>query len=362
VGSSRPLLPYRDFFVEYPPGFFVAVLPPALLARTVDGYTWLFELWMGMLLVAAVAVCRRIAMYLGGVPTTVDLALWTGLAALALGKVTLQRYDALVSLLLCIMCWATLARRPTMLGLAAGLAVGVKLIPVFAAVICGMYLWRLERRRELVRAVIVAGVVGAALCAPFVDGGATGLRDVVGYGLDRPLEYESMGAAVLGLVSIVDPESAWVTYSFGSTNVVGRYAAVALALSSGAGLIAVLLVYGATWRALRPDRQAVRPRVLIAAMLTVTAVVIGFAKVGSIQYLVWLIPLGLIGALHRHDRRALTVLITVLLLAQLGYPIGAVAAESLTAWVSACLLGRQLLLLVWAGREFGGETAPLPAL
>ena len=31
VVPSRPLVPYRDFLVEYPPGFFIAALPPALL-------------------------------------------------------------------------------------------------------------------------------------------------------------------------------------------------------------------------------------------------------------------------------------------------------------------------------------------
>jgi hypothetical protein len=361
VGPSRPLLPYRDFFVEYPPGFLLAVLPPALLARNVAAYTALFHLWMAVLLTLAVMVCGQIAKHLGGVPAIGDIALWTGVAALAVGKVSLQRYDALVALLLCIMCWATLARRPTVLGIAAGLAVGVKLVPVFAAVVCGIYLHRLRRGRELVAAVVAAALVGAALCAPFIRGGSGGLADVVRYGLDRPLEFESLGAALLGLGNIVEPGSAWVTYGFGSTNVVGRYAAAALVLSSGAGLIAVLAIYGATWRALGPDRQTAPPRVLIAAIGAVLAAVIGFAKVGSIQYLVWLIPLGLVGALHRHDRWTLTVFVMALLLAQIGYPLASVAAESLAPWASACLLGRQVLLLVWAGREFRRETgAPAP--
>ena len=127
IGRRQPLLPYRDFQVEYPPGFFLAVLPPALLTRSERSYTILFQAWMAMLLTLAALVCRRIAVYLGRAPTLVDIVLWTTVAGLAVGKVTVQRYDALVALLLCIMCWATLARRPVAIGLAAGIAVGVKL-------------------------------------------------------------------------------------------------------------------------------------------------------------------------------------------------------------------------------------------
>src|ERR1700730_1465721 len=46
VVPSRPLAPYRDFLVEYPPGFFLAALPPALLTADEGVFKVLFELWM----------------------------------------------------------------------------------------------------------------------------------------------------------------------------------------------------------------------------------------------------------------------------------------------------------------------------
>ena len=45
--------------------------------------------------------------------------------------------------------------------------------------------------RELTIAVVVAGLVGAVMCAPVVVGGGTGLLDVLLFGLERPLEYKA---------------------------------------------------------------------------------------------------------------------------------------------------------------------------
>src|SRR5262245_9546357 len=58
---ERPLVPYRDFFVEYPPGFFLAVMPPALLAPDLATYKWMHQLWMGALLTVAVSACAAAA-------------------------------------------------------------------------------------------------------------------------------------------------------------------------------------------------------------------------------------------------------------------------------------------------------------
>ena len=56
VVPSRPLVPYRDFLVEYPPGFFLFAIPPALIARGLDSYYYVFSSFMALLLTAALAL------------------------------------------------------------------------------------------------------------------------------------------------------------------------------------------------------------------------------------------------------------------------------------------------------------------
>ena len=354
VVPGRPLTPYRDFLVEYPPGFFLAALPPALLTTDEGVYKFLFEAWMAAFLFASLLCCVRIAPHLGAPLPASGLIMWGTIAALALGRVTLQRCDALAAVLICLMCWAALARRPVVLGLAAAAATAVKLVPLLVAVPCGMHLLRDGRAREAIKAAAVATLTAAAICVPVVIvSGPHGLLQLLQYHLDRPLEFESSAAAVVALWHAVDPRSAAVVFSYGSANVVGRFAGVALATSIGALVAALALVSLGAWRALRSDRlPPERARVLIVSTTTVLAVIIALGKVGSLQYLVWVLPLGVLSALAAGDRVALLLLLATLAAAQVVFPLSSAAAESMRSWPYAIVLARNLLLLVWAGRTF----------
>jgi hypothetical protein len=78
-------------------------------------------------------------------------------------------------------------------------------------------------------------------------------------------------------------------------------------------------------------------------------------KVGTLQYLVWLLPLGLLAALACDDRVALVLLLATLTAAQLVFPLSSAAAESMRSWPYAIVLTRNLLLLAWAARAFTRE-------
>src|SRR5437660_7842484 len=105
VHPNRRLTPYRDFEVEYPPGFFVAALPVGLLARNATEYKIGFGVWMSALLVLATWLCVLTSRYIAGSIPSIDISVGMCAAAFALGGVTIERYDALVSMLLCLMCW-----------------------------------------------------------------------------------------------------------------------------------------------------------------------------------------------------------------------------------------------------------------
>ena len=85
--------------------------------------------------------------------------------------------------------------------------------------------------------------------------------------------------------------------------------------------------------------------------------VIVFAKVSSIQYLVWLIPLGLLPSLVHGRSATMMLFIGALMLAQIGYPVASVAAESLEPWLYVILLGRQVLLFAWVVYVFHQESS-----
>ncbi len=61
VVPQRPLVPWRDFAVEYPPGVMIALLPPALVTDDEETYVRLFALEMEAALTLAVWFCMRTA-------------------------------------------------------------------------------------------------------------------------------------------------------------------------------------------------------------------------------------------------------------------------------------------------------------
>jgi hypothetical protein len=363
VSPSRRLTPYRDFLMEYPPGVFLAALPPALMTRDERRYTVLFEASMAALIVAAFWLCVPIARLLG-TPVTARFAVLASISALALGKVPFQRYDPLVALLVVIMCWATLERRPVVLGLSVAMGIVVKVVPIFAAVICGMYLLRGRHRRQL----IVAAIVAAAALAIVVIGcdeyiGLSHLAEMLRYHLNRPAEFESTAAALLGLWTGVEPRSAAISYAYGSINVVGTYDGIALAATNIVAAAGSLFVCLEAWRALGLDRRpADRARTLVVATTTGLAVIIGFGKVASAQYLVWLLPLGLLVTHAGDDDLALWLLLGTLTLSQIVFPLIPFVAAGMTLrpWAFGAVLARNLMLILWAATMFRSAISRAP--
>jgi hypothetical protein len=349
VTPARPLVPYRDFLVEYPPGFFLVALPPLLLSRNGHSYAIAFGVFMAALLLGAVIICTRIAPHAGVRLSPATLALWVLVSAIGLGTVVTQRYDAAVAILLCAMCWATLARRPAVLGIAAGAALAIKIVPALAAFVCGAHLLRERRIREMRIAAPLAVLTAAAICAPAIVAAPSGLLDFVRYHRERPLEVGSTAAALLGLWHAIDPASVAVTRSYGSSNVVGRFAGAALTASAVAGVAGLVWVCVAAWRSLDASRSAPsRARALLCWTITLLAVVISTSKVASPQYLVWLLPLGMLATLIDRRWSSMALLLTTLVLAQIVYAVVLSDVEALRPWAVALVLTRNVGLVTWA--------------
>ena len=349
VTPARSLVPYRDFLVEYPPGFFLVALPPALVSSDAHTYAIAFGALMAALLFGAVIICTHIAPHAGVRLAPPALALWVLAAALALGTVVTQRYDAAVAILLCAMCWATLARRPAVLGIAAGAALAIKIVPAVAALICGAHLLRERRIGDLKIAAAIAVLTATAICAPAIVAAPSGLLDFVRYHRDRPLEVGSTAATLVGLWHAIDPASIAATRSYGSSNVVGRSAGAALAASAIAGAAGLAWIYVAAWRGLDVSRTpSGRARVLLSSIIALLAVVIVTSKVASPQYLVWVLPLGVLAT--RIDGRwsSMALLLTTLVLAQIVYAVVLSDVEALRPWALAVVLARNIGLVLWA--------------
>jgi hypothetical protein len=289
----------------------------------------------------------------------VPALVFTALAPLALGSVVLSRFD-LWPAALTVGALAVLVSRRERLGLGVlAVAVAAKLWPGLLLPPALVFVWRRRGRRE---ALVCAGIFLAVLTAlfvPFLALAPDGVWSSLTRQAERPLQIESLGAALLIAAHHLFGAGVTVSSSSGSQNLSGDTAdAVAVAQT----VVQILLVVGVwVWFARGP---AERER-LVQAAAALVAIFVAFGKVLSPQFLIWLIPLVPL-VRGRRGLAAAGMLAVALVLTQIEFPFRywrLVALEELPSWI---LLIRGVVLVALAGvlvlplRRPRGEAARSP--
>jgi hypothetical protein len=333
-------VPYRDFAVEYPPGALPVFALPALRGAHGDVFRRRFELLMAFL-GEMMVICVAVALVALGAGRRWLLAAlgFVALAAVALGPVVLTRFDLWPAVLTAAALAALLSGRLRLGHVALGAAVAAKLYPAVLVPITIAYVWKREGRRE---AVVCGGLllaVLAVLFVPFIVLAPHGVWESFWNQGSRPLQIESLGAALLLAGHHVFGYSLTMDSSHGSQNLAGAGPdafAVALSVLQLAALIATWILFA--------RGPATRERMLLACAAALVAFV-ALGKVLSPQFLIWLIPVVPLV----YGRRGLTasvLLAAALLVTQLWFPYRywdlALHFGALESWL---VLARDLLLV-----------------
>ncbi|HUA50175.1 MAG TPA: hypothetical protein VMA77_33390 [Solirubrobacteraceae bacterium] len=358
---GRGLFPYRDFSVEYPPLALPIFLLPRLLAgQSFSGYMEVFELMMaacGMIaagLSALVLAAQRVS--------TRQLVCGVALIALSpllLGAVMLSRYDLFPTMLTIAALAALYFDRKWSAFVLLALGTAAKAFPIVILPLALLYVWRNEgRRAALWGLALFAGVVLVCFL-PFLVVAPHGVWWAVHGQENRPLQLESVGAALfLAAHQLVGVHLSYY-FTHSSDNLDGHvpmtFAGVMSVLQLLA-LVAVWLVY-----ALGP---ATRARLLTTSAAAVCAFVV-FDRVLSPQYLIWLVPL--VAVLRgRRGLAAVWLLACAMAMTQIYYPLHFDPLRTFAPLQSWVVVTRDLLLvalfatLAWPDRAFSWP-ARLPA-
>ena len=291
---SRPLRPWRDFSVEYPPGMLIPIALPALFTANFDAYFLLFSLEMEAVLTLAVALAARTAEALtpGGGRRALGLSI--ALTA-ALGCVAVRRYDACVALAIAAVVYGMATRRPIVACVALAIGVALKGVPLLMAP--ALLFWFAARRDWRALAV---GAASAALCLGAVVVAYAAIAgphalDLYRYHGGRPLQLETPYAGVLLLLAPRLPDLFSVTYSYGSDNLASAAEPWLRTIASLLEIVALIVIYAVAY--LRIRRAADDRERFTAAVWAFSAVLVAFMSLGKLfspQYLIWLLPLGAI--------------------------------------------------------------------
>ena len=362
VQPDRPLLPWRDFSVEYPPGMLVFALAPALLTRDFGAYHLLFSIEMEFLLTLALWLGMKSAELIRPGLGREVLSLSIPCVA-ALGIIAVRRYDAAVALTLAAAFYGLIAARPVTSGLALAAGAVVKGVPVLLAPI-GVIFYASQRAwGALARSLAAASLVMALAGAAFFALAGSHAADMLFYHGDRPVQIESLYGGALAFARVFDPDIAETVASFGSANIASAYEPLLRRLGSILPLLAVAGVYIWLWRALRRATDGLtRFRVLLAAICGVLVALMALGKIFSPQYLVWLMPLGVMASALSSSRSRIQFFM-VCLLTQIEYPfVYAFFSAALDPRFGLLVLVRDVILLWWGVLLMVEAEAPAPVV
>jgi len=326
-------VPYRDFAVEYPPAALPVFVVPAWYEGF--GYRTAFKGLMAICLAAAALGALAVGGLRAGVLTAV--------APLALGSVVVSRFDLWPAALTVLALAALLRGGRTTSAVLLGTAFAAKLWPALLVPLLFVWLFRRIGRGAALKWLLLVAGTAATWFLPFVALSPGGVAHSFHAQLARPLQLESLGSAVLIAAHHVAGTSLHVVGSFGSQNVVGPGADAAAIATTVAGGLALLALYASFAR--REPSVGDLLRFCAAAV----AVAIGFGKVFSPQFLIWLVPLVPL-VRGRRGAVASAVFGATLVLTQLWFPYHYWRlADDFALRESWELLARDVLVVALAG-------------
>jgi hypothetical protein len=330
----RGEIPYRDFFIEYPPGSLLAFIPPALFSSGRDAYTNLFSFEMAVFLVLTLLLTALAARRFRGPHAWILPAGTFAVAALLLYPVAVTRYDAVVALTLGLATFFATSRRFLILAYASlGLGAAVKIVPALAILPLALA----RRGAAIGFAVFLAAI--ALFFVPFL--GSRGLLESFAYQTQRGLQVESLAASVMIPLRAVGE----VVFEYGAFEVRGNGVGLVTSLSP---LLTLALLAATGLVMYREFRLFGRPGVedfpRHAAAL-ILAFMLG-SRVLSPQYMIWLLPLIPLGAGGAAGALVCATFLAVCLLTTQVFPTHYADLLAFRFPGPELLLARNLLLVV----------------
>ena len=221
IAPPRPLLPWRDFLLEYPPGMLAVILAPSFVTSDRDTYFTIFNLEMEFLLTLAVYFSVRTADLLRADGTRVLFQ--AILLTAALGEVAVRRYDPSVALAISAAIYALATKRPGASGAALAFGVALKGVPLLLAPMIA--LWFVSRRdwHGLRAALYGFGIVMGVATTGYLAIAWPRVFNSFAYHVDRPIQMESIYSAFLMMLRVFWPHILSIEHSYGSYNIVSPY-------------------------------------------------------------------------------------------------------------------------------------------
>jgi hypothetical protein len=339
--------PYRSFFPEYPPLSLWLIVPPALSlsGHVVDfpHYQVRFAAEMFVLAAACAALVALTARRLWHDALRAYFAVGVfAVFILAIGPLMEDRFDMGVALVSALVLLALVYGRPAVAAVLVGLGCAYKITPIvlFPLPVC-LVGW--SRRLVVICALCLAATIVGFL--PYLVTATAGIRHVLTYQTQRPLELESLLGLPVIAGHLLTGAPLYIGVSHRSWSLAGPYSTAMTSLATPLTILALGVVVALLWRGRTTLRN--QPRTLALGVLALYLAFLCGDRVLSPQYLIWLIPAAVLVALD-DPPLGLAVLVTTTL-TQLEFPTLWTGIIVLRPVDLLCLCARNLCLAATFG-------------
>ncbi len=285
TGVLNGQLPYRDFFLQYPPLSLLFFIPPRLMAADLPTYfTWfnvelLVLSWIGLATTAAMA--RRL-----GQPLAPTLLVYS-LALLAVGSLVPQRYDLAPAVLVALALAAWLSERRGAAWALLALGTLTKVYPALLFPLFTIGEWRRAGLRGIARGWSIFGGLIVLVMLPFLLLASQEILNTVAGQGGRELSIQSTFASLLlAARSLGVPAEIVYRAQLNSWNVIAPHSELVTLAATGLQIFLLALVY-LRFLHKRESTDSELVRYSAAAI----GVALLASKVFSAQFILWLFPL-----------------------------------------------------------------------
>jgi hypothetical protein len=350
------LFPYgAGFYFEYPPFALPVFILPELLSPA--HYLAIFKALMTLCGIGTVVATAATLSRLRVPERTAFLVLLpVAFAPLLLGSTYLNRYDPWAALLTSLALLAFVSGRAQSGAVLLAFAIAAKTYPVAIIPVAGIWVDRSQGTRRLRAATIAFAATLVVVYAPFVIRAFGGLGNSYYTQAKRSLQIESSGASVL---LIANKLGLYTVHWFRGLSVDLRGAAPD-AIGALTSVLLVVVVLAVAWLYRRSSDRS--PKSFLVASAAVVFAFVGFNKVFSQQYAVWLVPLAALAPMSA--ALSASVLVTGVLVAtnvDTVWGDWGLRSGDWTVWVVAARNVAVLALLVLFARELRDRSEKVAA-
>ena len=303
-------MPYSGFDFEYPPLTLIVFLIPRVLSPTLDVFHYVFAIFTFIFVLITAHYSYKIA-DLYGIDRRYSFIIVFMMFIFSTIFIPC-RYDIFPAAMTLIGIYYFLVKRYRLAFLIMAVATMIKLYPVL--IIMGMSIPFLVKRewKEFVILALICAAVAALSELPFLLDNYHTAFAYLSYHSDRGIQVESLAASILFIIDYFFPDLLYITFNFGSDNIVGPIPD-AIASYMNYFMMACVMAFF-LWTIFRTARAKVdHERLMAISCIAIEIIVMLFiicGKVYSAQYMIWVaVPIPAVYCIFKENGKRDTLMI-----------------------------------------------------